>query len=217
MVRLARLGLQELGVGAPDLEGLPESLAKLAALVASWSSTLRLTGHRGADAILRRLVLDGVALTLVLPEVTSTADLGSGAGFPGLPLALLRPGCRVTLVEARERAHHFQRAAIRALGLGNATALRGRAESLEPHPHRLVVAQAVAPPAQVVGWMQRWVESGGLLAIPAATELPRVPAILGVRPLTPLRYRVPLGGPERLVWMARAGEEASGAAATGLW
>lgn len=216
-MEVARGGLQELGIGPPRLEGLSEALARLAALVDSWSSTLRLTGHRGADAILRRLVLDGAALTLALPEVGSAADLGSGAGFPGLPMALLRPGCRVTLVEARERAHYFQRAALRALGLENATALRGRAESLATRPHALVIAQAVAPPLQVVRWMQRWVEAGGLLAIPAATELPRLPEIPGVLPLPPLRYLVPLGGPERMLWMARVTEGAPGACASSLW
>jgi 16S rRNA (guanine527-N7)-methyltransferase len=214
---VARAGLQELGIGPARLEALSEALVRLAALVDSWSGTLRLTGHRGADAILRRLVLDAAALTLALPEVDSAADLGSGAGFPGLPMALLRPGCRVTLVEARERAHHFQRAALRALGLGNATALRGRAESLATQPHALVIAQAMAPPVQVVRWMQRWVEAGGLLAIPAATELPRLPEIPGVLPLPPLHYRVPLGGPERLVWTARVAQRAPGASDSSLW
>jgi hypothetical protein len=92
------------------------------------------------------------------------------------------------------------------LDLQNVTALRGRAEVLEPHPHHQVVAQAVAPPAEVVGWMRRWAMVGGLLVIPASAELPRVPPIPGIEPLEPLSYRVPLGGPERLLWTARVSE-----------
>jgi 16S rRNA (guanine527-N7)-methyltransferase len=203
LLETARNGLVELGVASGRLEDLAGAFASLAVLVDSWGATLRLTGHRGADAILRRLVLDGAALALVLPDVPTAADLGSGAGFPGLPLSLLRPTCAVTLVEARERAHHFQRAALRALQLQNVTTLRGRAEVLEPRPQHLVVAQAVAPPAEVVGWMRRWARIGGLLAIPASAEMPHVPAIPGIEPLGPLPYRVPLGGPERLLWTGR--------------
>ena len=83
-------------------------------------------------------------------------DLGSGAGFPGLPIALLHPERTVTLVESRERRHHFQRAAVRELGIANAVLRLGRAEVLFPEPSSLVMAQAMASPQQVVAWMLPW-------------------------------------------------------------
>jgi 16S rRNA (guanine527-N7)-methyltransferase len=150
-----------------------------------------------------RLVLDALALSRALPDAPSVADLGSGAGFPGLPLAIARPELRVLLVDARERRHHFQRAAIRSLGLGNVRALRGRIEALAPEPAAIVVAQAVSAPAKVLTAMLPWAEPGGLVVIPGSETPPAPgehPEILHseIRP-----YRAPLGGPLRTVWIGK--------------
>lgn len=166
---------------------------------------MSLTAHREPAAVIRRLVLDALALDAVLPPCPSWADLGSGAGFPGLPVALRHPERRITLVEARERRHHFQRAAVRALGLRNVRPRRGRAESLEPEPHALVIAQAVAHPVRALEWMRRWAEPGGLLALPLGSleHAPTPGSVAGVSGGEGLRYRVPLGGPERALWIGR--------------
>jgi 16S rRNA (guanine527-N7)-methyltransferase len=144
-----------------------------------------------------------VALLSVLPQFSTLADLGSGAGFPGLPFAVLRTSCRVLLVEARERRHHFQRAAIRQLGLTNATACRGRVETLDPEPSSLAIAQALGPPRQVLEWMLPWVEVGGLLVIPGGSEPPDLGSPPQVQEPRILHYCVPLGGPRRTAWTAR--------------
>jgi len=123
-------GIDELPLAA-DSNQL-EALLELAQLLEQWSKRINLTGHRTAPEIVRKLILDAAALTAQLPEIASLADIGSGAGFPGFPVAILRADCRVTLVESRERRHHFQRQAIRQLGLENARAELGRAEALEP-------------------------------------------------------------------------------------
>jgi 16S rRNA (guanine527-N7)-methyltransferase len=198
--RLLEEGIAELQIHATDAQ--IEALGELARLVDRWGTRINLTGHRGLTTIVRRLVLDAVALLAQLPELESLADLGSGAGFPGLPAAILRPSCRVTLVEARERRHHFQRATCRALGLANATLLRGRAEDLEASPHAGVIAQAVGPPSEVLPWMIRWAEVGALLILPGGREAPEV-ANSRVRLERIARYRVPCGGPERTLWLGR--------------
>jgi 16S rRNA (guanine527-N7)-methyltransferase len=174
-------------------------------MLAHWAARMNLTGHRSAESIARRLVLDALALGETLPDhpPASLADLGSGAGFPGLPLAIRWPRCRITLVDARERRHHFQRAAVRELGLANVAPVRGRIEDLAPLPNAVVVAQALAEPGRALAWMAPWVEPGGWLALPRSprTQPPRgVPGFesIGSRP-----YRVPLGGPEREIWLAR--------------
>jgi len=194
------LGLRELGLEAHSPQRL--ALIELARLVDQWGSRINLTGHRGLDAIVRRLVLDAAALIAVLPDVVSLADLGSGAGFPGLPIAILRPWSRVTLIESREKRHHFQRAACRSLRLANAIALRGRAEQLDPEPHGAVIAQAMARPAAALPAMLRWVELDGLVFIPGGADPPEIDdprvAADGVR-----RYRTPLGGPRRSLWIGR--------------
>lgn len=195
-------GLAELSfdVSAAQLD----SLLGLALLLDQWSKRINLTGHRDAPTIVRRLLLDAVALCEQLPEIDSLADIGSGAGFPGLPVAILRADCRVTLVESRERRHHFQRQVIRQLALRNVRAELGRAEALEPSPHRAAIAQAVARPAEALPLLLPWVETGGLLLFPGSNPPPAIPSgEPGAEFETCLVYRVPLNGAERTLWVAR--------------
>jgi len=181
-----------------------EQLLDLSLLLAHWSKRINLTGHRSAPEIARRLILDAAALSTRLPELASLADIGSGAGFPGLPIAVLRASCRVTLVESRERRHHFQREAIRRLGLANISARLGRAESLEPTLHRAAIAQAVAKPADALPLLLRWVESGGLLLLPGSHPPPKAPLDDPRTSFEPVvTYQVPLGGARRTLWIAR--------------
>jgi len=164
---------------------------------------MNLTAHRDAEAVVRRLILDAVALDRELPKVSSMVDLGSGAGFPGLPIALLHPERKVTLVDSRERSHHFQRAVVRELGIGNTILRLGRAEELAPEPHALVTAQAMAPPRQAVIWMLPWAEQGGILALPLSAAQPPPESIEGVGAESVSSYAVPLGGPRRALWLGR--------------
>jgi 16S rRNA (guanine527-N7)-methyltransferase len=198
---LLAAGLTELALELAPKQA--DSLLALARLLHRWSRRTNLTGHRSLPAIVQRLILDAAALSTVLPRPSSLADLGSGAGFPGLPLAILWPGSRISLVESRERRHHFQKAACRELGLGNVHALRGRAEELDAVAHAVVVAQAMARPARAVEWMLRWAQPGGLLVIPGAEAAPEVPPHPHLDPEPPRSYRVPCGGPLRTVWLGR--------------
>ncbi|MCZ6784610.1 MAG: class I SAM-dependent methyltransferase [Proteobacteria bacterium] len=179
-----------------------ESLLALVALLSSWSIRMNLTGHREPGRALRGLVLESVALLGVLPSFRSAVDLGSGAGFPGLPWAILHPERRVVLVESRERRHHFQRAAIRQLGLSNVVSLRGRLEELDPEPVDAVVAQAVGPARSIIPMMLPWARLGGFVAIPCGPNPPEIGQVAGLGEAHFLPYRVPLGGPARGVWIA---------------
>jgi 16S rRNA (guanine(527)-N(7))-methyltransferase RsmG len=203
--RIVRQGLEELepGLASDQLEPLARDLGRLAELLSHWSAKLNLTGHGDVETVVRRLILDALALDRELPDAFSMADLGSGAGFPGLPIALLHPERRVTLVESRERPHHFQRAAVRALGIGNAALRLGRAELIAAEPHALVVAQAMARPHQALAWMLPWAATGGTLALPLSTDQRPPMAIEGVGESSISHYTVPLGGPRRAVWLAR--------------
>lgn len=194
-------GLAELGLDSSP--GQRAALEQLCALVASWGARMNLSGHRSAEAVARNLVLEAAALLAAAPPFSSLADLGSGAGFPGLPIAVLRPELRVTCVEARLRRHHFQRAARRELGLENVELLRGRAEELEPVAHQAVVAQAMAAPARVLGWMRPWAEPGGWLLLPGSIGQPLEPGP-GDGSAELRRYRVPCEGPERVLRIARS-------------
>lgn len=197
---LLESGFGELGVEATAHQ--IDSLRALSELLFRWSKTVNLTGHRTLNEIVKRLVLDAAALAVHLPEVTSLADIGSGAGFPGLPIAILRQGTRVVLVESRERRHHFQCEAIRVLGLENVQARLGRAEQLDEPQCSAAIAQAVAP-SDAVPLLLHWVRPGGLLLFPGSERAPELPQDPRLVVEKRVQYRVPCGGPIRTLWMAR--------------
>jgi 16S rRNA (guanine527-N7)-methyltransferase len=186
--RLVR-GLDLLGsVASPDQV---DRLLALAELLHAWGKRINLTGHRTVSDIVSRLVLEAVGILSVAPPFESLADLGSGAGFPGLPIAILRPEVPVTLVESRQRRNHFQKAAIREIGLGNVRPLLGRAEELVPIEHHAAVAQAMARPQQAVSWMLPWVRIGGWVLLPGSKTSIRIETDTQLRFETETRYRLP--------------------------
>lgn len=200
--RLLVEGFDELPLAATDQQ--LNRLLELAQLLGQWSKRINLTGHRTVLDIVRKLILDAAALCAQLPEIASLADIGSGAGFPGLPVAILRPDCQVTLVESRERRHHFQRQVIRQLGLDNVRAELGRAETLEPSIHAAAIAQAVARPADALPLLLPWVGVGGLLFFPGSNPPPPIPDGDPRARFEPCAtYKVPLGGAVRTLWTAR--------------
>ena len=96
----------------------------------------------------------GDSLTLltqdVLPQGASIADVGTGAGFPGIPLAISRPDLQITLMDSLRKRIEFLRELIQALGITNVTLVWGRAEELGQNPQYrdrfdIVIARAVAP------------------------------------------------------------------------
>jgi 16S rRNA (guanine527-N7)-methyltransferase len=198
---LLAAGFGELPLSVSDTQ--LGSLWKLAQLLEKWSKRVNLSGHRTLGQIVRRLLLDAAALVAELPEVPTLADIGAGAGFPGFPIAILRPECQVTLVESRRRRHHFQREVIRQLGLANARTALGRAETLEPAPCAAAIGQAVARPSDLLPLLLPWTTVGGLLLFPGGADPAAVPDDQRVRFESCARYRVPCGGPERTLWIAR--------------
>jgi len=202
-------GLSWLGI-ASDPASL-ERWSRLARLLERWGERINLTGHRGADQIARRLLLEAAAFSAALPPAATIADLGSGAGIPGIPIALCRPDTQVLLVDSRERRHHFQRAAIRELGLTGVRALRGRVEELTPQPCAGVVSQAFARPGQALEWMLPWVAEGGWIAL--ATVADAAAPAAGLTELdfvASVPYAAP-GGPPRSAWLARRPPEGGSA------
>jgi len=194
-------GFAELALAAqPDRI---ETLLRLAALLERWGRRINLSGHREVESIVGRLILDAAALCVHLPTVPSLVDLGSVAGFPGLPIAVLRPECALLLVEAREKRHHFQRAAVRELKLGNVELECGRAERVEARPRAAVIAQALAEPSRALRWMTPWVEVGGWLALPGGERPPEVAAEPSLILERVVEYTVPCGGPKRSLWLGR--------------
>lgn len=132
-----------------------------------------LIGPREADRIWPRHVLNCAVLAgLLPPDCRSVCDLGSGAGLPGLVLAILRPDLQVVLLEPLLRRTTFLDEVVTDLGLDQVRVVRARAEeyaSTGPD-HDVVVARAVAPLTRLVGWALPLLRPGGtLLALKGAS------------------------------------------------
>ena len=123
-----------------------------------------LIGPREAPRLWERHLLNCVGLGSLIPQGASVADLGSGAGLPGLVLAMARPDCEVTLVEPLLRRTTFLHEVVDELELSNVEVVRGRAEEL--HGRRefdVVTARALAPLDRLLGWAMPLVAPGGEL------------------------------------------------------
>lgn len=86
-------------------------------LLLRWNAKTNLTAIRDPEEIVRRHFGESLFVAAHLPECSTLLDLGSGAGFPGLPIQLARPTLRVTLAESQNKKASFLREAVRALGL----------------------------------------------------------------------------------------------------
>ncbi|MCA0328624.1 MAG: 16S rRNA (guanine(527)-N(7))-methyltransferase RsmG [Actinobacteria bacterium] len=144
----------------PDAAG---GLRAYAELLATDGVVRGLIGPRETGRLWSRHVANCAVLEELVPHGVSVADIGSGAGLPGLPLALVRPDLRVVLVEPLLRRATFLGEAVEALGLADRVeVLRGRAEE-QKLAVDVVTARAVAPLERLAGWTLPHVVVGGVL------------------------------------------------------
>src|SRR6478735_1273381 len=127
-----------------------------------------LIGPREVPRLWERHLLNCAALTELIPEGSSVCDIGSGAGLPGLVIAIRRPDLRVTLVEPLLRRTAFLDLAVSTMELHNVTVHRGRAEELHDDAatdggYDVVTSRAVAPLDRLARWSLPLVRAGGLL------------------------------------------------------
>lgn len=121
-----RAGLQTLGIVLPD--AAIEKLLTYVQLLEKWNKTYNLTAIRGGDDMVVQHLLDSLAIVPHLVGVHTLMDIGSGAGLPGVPVAISRPDMLVTLVDAVQKKSAFQQQAKIALGLENVSIYSGRVE-----------------------------------------------------------------------------------------
>lgn len=125
-----------------------------------------LIGPREVDKIWPRHVLNSVAIGALIEQSAEVLDVGSGAGLPGIPLAILRPDLQVTLLEPLLRRVNFLSEVVTELGLQHhVTVRRGRAED-QHSTHQVVTCRAVAALPKLLGWcLPLLAPHGQLLAI----------------------------------------------------
>lgn len=113
-----------------------------------------LIGPREVPRLWERHLLNCAVLSEVVPEGVTVCDVGSGAGLPGIPLALVREDLKITLLEPLLRRTNFLTEVVELLGLDHVTVVRGRAEEVmgKVPPVHVVTARAVAPLDRLAAW-----------------------------------------------------------------
>jgi 16S rRNA (guanine527-N7)-methyltransferase len=161
--------------GHPPLA--PETAEKFAAylsLLQKWNARTNLTAIRDSEGILSRHFLESILCARSLPEnVSNLLDFGSGAGFPGIPIALIRPEIAVTLAESQNKKAAFLREAVRTLNI-ETKVHAARAETL-PTTFDCVTLRAVDNMAAAIPAAIQLLKPSGWLAI--LTTLDDIPSI----------------------------------------
>ena len=154
-----------------DADALAPPLLAYLALLDRWNRTYNLTAIRDPGEMVTRHLLDSLAMHAFV-EDGALADLGTGPGLPGIPLAISKPRLQVTLVESNGKKARFLREAVRTLGLANARVAESRAEALqEPDAYDAITARALDTLAGII-------KVGGHLLKPGGKLL----AMKGIRP-----------------------------------
>jgi 16S rRNA (guanine(527)-N(7))-methyltransferase RsmG len=126
-------------------------------LLLEWNRRVNLTGAGSVGEVLGDHLPDSFALSRFTPEGANVVDIGSGGGLPGIPFAILRPDCRITLVEPRAKRVAFLNTATRMCGCKNTTVVRSRLEGYDSSGFSVAVSRATFAPVE-------WLEIGpGLL------------------------------------------------------
>jgi len=184
----------EAGLSQLALEpALAAPLLDYLALLARWNATYNLTAVRDPREMLVRHLLDSLAMQPFVRGLGTLADLGTGPGLPGIPLAIAAPGLQVTLVESNGKKARFLREAVRRLGLGNASVAESRIEAFRPE------AAFDAITARALATLPLILELGGHLLAPGG----RLLAMKGVLPdeeiaALPAGWRVAAAHPLRV-------------------
>ena len=158
-------GLSELMLALPA--DARERLLDYMALLAKWNRTYNLTAIREPLAMVAHHLLDSLAVAPHLPLASGArvADAGSGAGLPGIPLAIARPDWQFALAEASQKKAAFLRQAAIELGLHNVEVHEGRVEAWRPQPlFDAVISRAFAALAEFIAACRHLLAPSGMLA-----------------------------------------------------
>ena len=171
-------GWRNLPVRARELCGIALRESELSAfaeyleLVGRWGRRMNLVGEVTRDQVTDRHLLDSLALHRWTSSARLAVDVGSGAGFPALPLAVLSPGVRFRLVEARTKRVSFLRQVVRSLALKNVEVFEMRSNEWTPDGDvDLVTARAVAI-GEIASFARRVLRTDGALILMRKAEAP---------------------------------------------
>lgn len=159
--KILQQGLQELDITMDDKQ--LESLLAFIKLMEKWNKAYNLTAVRHREEMARLHILDSLA---VLPHVKGehVADIGTGAGLPGIPLALFLPHVQFTLIDSNSKKTRFVQQAILELNLKNVTVIHSRVENIDTeHLFSTVIMRAFANLADILKLTSHLIEKQGVL------------------------------------------------------
>ena len=208
-------GLQQLGLSVNPQA--VEKLLQFSDLLLEKNKVMNLTAVTDPKEVVTRHFLDCAALASHIGSGKTVLDVGTGAGFPGIPLAILCPGTQFTLLDAQRKRIDFLKEVVEELSLSNVMPVHARAEefaALHRASFDLAVSRAVADLRVLVELTLPMVKKGGAFyAMKAADCMDEVGsasqafAILGAPAAELLRYIVPHDGVERvLVRLQKTGD-----------
>lgn len=145
-----------------------ERIERLIALLTEENARQNLVAAASLPVVWQRHIVDSAQLLPHVPRETSSPwlDLGTGAGFPGLVVAALRPDCEVVMVESRARRIEWLERARLALGLDQAKVVGARLEQVETRPYRVISARAFAPLVRLLDLSARFSTKDTLYLLP---------------------------------------------------
>ncbi len=126
-------------------------------LYVEWNNRVNLISRKDMDALYRHHVLHsmGVGKALSFVEGTTVLDVGTGGGFPGIPLAILYPKVHFTLVDSIKKKMRAVESIVGALGLDNVRFLHGRVEKKKKKRHEFILSRAVASMEKIIQWTEK--------------------------------------------------------------
>lgn len=159
--------------GIPYNDATIEKVDHYIQLLVHWNKSMNLSGAHSESEMLFH-VIDSVSLLPWIKDQGALLDIGSGAGFPGLPIAIFRPDLQVTLLDSRQKRIFFLRQVIQELQLNNVKPVWGRLEEFRPEiTYAMIVSRAVADEHWLVEQSARLLQQHGcwlLMKAHAATQ-----------------------------------------------
>ncbi len=195
-----------LALGVPLSGEASGRFTKYMALLERWNAQINLTRIVRPEEVVAKHLLDSLAVATHLGDARSLVDVGAGAGFPGVPLAVVRPGLRVTLVESIYKKVAFLEAVGRELGLA-LEVLGTRLELLPERRFDVAVSRAAFAPPEWAVRGARLVAPGGRLIAMLGRERPTLPVPDGFDRVEIVPYSLPLEGERALAVLRRRASE----------
>lgn len=142
-------------------------IQELDKLYRHWNAQINVISRKDIDNIMTHHVLHSLSIAKIISFMRGTRimDIGTGGGFPGIPLAIMFPQCEFTLVDSVGKKTIVAQEVANALGLTNVKVIKTRAEDFA-EKFDFVVSRAVAPIPQLIGWTKKNVKQGGANSLP---------------------------------------------------